>query len=317
MRDDAREIADLREALRAAENAGDTEGMLALLADDVVVMVPSAPVLEGWNACAGFVRSALAGLLARYERRVAYASAEIAVLGDVAYDRGTFSVEIVRKDGGDPDRFAGKYFWLLRRDADRGWRIARLIHSLNEAEERGPVAASAEIETPRLRLSRPRPADAGEVFERYASDPEVTRYLSWPRHRTVGDSEAFVGFSDQEWTRSPAGPYLVRARDTGRLLGSTGLAFEAPDRAITGYVFAKDAWGNGYATEALEAMVQLARRLGVSRLSALCHPDHRASQRVLEKCDFVRDESWTERADFPNLVSGARQEVWCYVRTLA
>jgi ribosomal-protein-alanine N-acetyltransferase len=313
MDDDAQEIADVRAALRAAENAGDTEGLLALLARDVVAMVPSAPVLEGWDACAGFVRSALAGLLSYFERKVEYVSAEVAVLGDVAYDRGTFSVTTARRDGGDRDQATGKYFWLLRRDGGGAWRIARLIHCLDEEGEAGTGIAPLELETPRLRLSCPRPADAQEIFERYASDPDVTRYLSWPRHQSVADTKAFIAFSDAEWARAAAGPYLIRSRETGQLLGSTGLTFEAPDKATTGYVLAKDAWGQGHATEALQAMVGLARQLGVLRLSALCHPDHRTSQRVLEKCGFARDESFSRQAAFPNLAAGAEQDVWRYV----
>jgi RimJ/RimL family protein N-acetyltransferase len=36
------------------------------------------------------------------------------------------------------------------------------------------------LETARLLLRRPTPADAAVIFDRYAGDPLVTRYLSWP-----------------------------------------------------------------------------------------------------------------------------------------
>ena len=129
------------------------------------------------------------------------------------------------------------------------------------------------METARLVLCRPLRSDAAVIFERYASDPEVTRYLGWPRHRSVADTDTFLTFSDQEWQRWLAGPYLIRRRDDGQLLGGTGLGFETAEQAVTGYVLAQDAWGKGYATEALAAMVQLARKIGVMRLYALCHPD--------------------------------------------
>jgi RimJ/RimL family protein N-acetyltransferase len=85
------------------------------------------------------------------------------------------------------------------------------------------------------------------------------------------------------------------------LLGATGLGFESPGEAITGYVLARDAWGQGYATEALRAMVGIARDVGVDHLSALCHPQNLASWHVLEKCGFVRDNNWTGQTEFPNL----------------
>lgn len=172
------------------------------------------------------------------------------------------------------------------------------------------------LETPRLVLSAPVAEDAHEVFRRYASDDDVTRHLGWPKHRTVADTQGFLAFSAIQWEREGAGPYLIWARADGHLLGSTGLGLEPGGQAITGYVFATDAWGKGYATEALSAMVDVATDIGVRRLYALCHPQHRASWRVLEKCGFERDATWNRRLEFPNLAPGIMQQVLCYRRGL-
>ena len=174
------------------------------------------------------------------------------------------------------------------------------------------VKAPLHVETQRLRLSPPEPADAAEIFERYAGDAEVTRFLGWPRHRSLAETEAFLAFSRAEWERWPAGPYLIRSRDDGRLLGGTGFGFETPDQAVTGYVLAKEAWGQGYATEALTAIVDVALEIGVRRLDAFCHPDHRASRRVLEKCGFAHDLARSKQSEFPNLAPGVPQAVACY-----
>jgi ribosomal-protein-alanine N-acetyltransferase len=53
------------------------------------------------------------------------------------------------------------------------------------------VTALERIETSRLVLRRPLLRDASVIFERYASDAEVTRFVGWPRHRAVGDTLAF------------------------------------------------------------------------------------------------------------------------------
>ena len=92
------------------------------------------------------------------------------------------------------------------------------------------------IETTRLVLRKPAQADAGAIFARYASDPEVTRYLGWPRHQTIEQTKSFLAFSEAEWNRWPAGPYLIESLGERKLLGSTGLAFETPAIAATGYV---------------------------------------------------------------------------------
>jgi ribosomal-protein-alanine N-acetyltransferase len=177
------------------------------------------------------------------------------------------------------------------------------------------VNAPETIDTERLSLRRPRLDDADAIFARYASDPDVTRHVGWPVHRSVDDTRAFLEFAHGEWERWGTGAYLIVRREDGALLGSTGLSCETPHRAMTGYVLAPDAWGRGYATESLRAMVDLARRCGIRRLYALCHTGHPASARVLEKCGFTREGTWRRHTEFPNLAPGEPLDVFCYVRT--
>ena len=110
---------------------------------------------------------------------------------------------------------------------------------------------STVIETERLLLKPPTREDTQAIFERYASDAEVTQYLGWPTHTSVQDTEAFVGFSQSEWARWGVGPLLAFDKESGTLLGGSGVVMETADRAATGYVFARDSWGKGYATESL------------------------------------------------------------------
>ena len=176
------------------------------------------------------------------------------------------------------------------------------------------LKAPERVETERLVLRRPRLEDADAVFARYASDPEVSKYMAWRLHDSPSITRAFLEFSDAEWARWPAGPYLVESREDGRLLGGTGLAFETPHRTATGYVFARDAWGRGFATEAVRAIVNITRDLGVVRLYALCHVDHGQSSRVLEKAGFTREGILQRYLEFPNLPSNGPADVWCYAR---
>ncbi|HLY43832.1 MAG TPA: GNAT family N-acetyltransferase [Terracidiphilus sp.] len=173
------------------------------------------------------------------------------------------------------------------------------------------------IQTPRLSLRKPIPADAEAIFRRYAADPVVTRYLSWPTHRSVADTQAFLSWSDEEWRKWPAGPYLVFSRDpVPTLLGSTGLAFKTSAHVVTGFVFAQDAWQRGFATEALAAMVDVAGQVGVKRLEAVCHAGHKASAHVLEKCGFKQEELCREHFTFPNLKPQKKSDVLIYVLNL-
>jgi ribosomal-protein-alanine N-acetyltransferase len=100
--------------------------------------------------------------------------------------------------------------------------------------------APERLVTERLTLRRPRATDAAAILQSYAGDPDVTRLLAWPRHRSIEDTLAFVEWSDQVWRSTPAGPYLILDRED-RVVGTTGLDIETPWRAATGYVLRRDA----------------------------------------------------------------------------
>jgi ribosomal-protein-alanine N-acetyltransferase len=174
------------------------------------------------------------------------------------------------------------------------------------------LCAPATVETDRLVLRRPVAADAPAVFARYAGDPAVTRFLGWRTHTSVSDTQEFLAFCEADWRQSGVGPYLIESREDGALLGSASLRLVSSQQAAAGYILARDAWGRGYATEALHALRGLALRLGVLRLTAMCHPEHRASLRVMQKCGFSREGVLRAHAQFPNLAPGVASDVLCY-----
>jgi ribosomal-protein-alanine N-acetyltransferase len=172
--------------------------------------------------------------------------------------------------------------------------------------------APTGLHTPRLVLRRPLASDAADVFARYAADPEVTRFLGWRTHASVAETQQFLACCDAEWRQSGVGPYLIQLREDGELLGSASIRLLSSEQAVAGYVLARDAWGHGYATEALHAMRGLALRLGVVRLTAMCHPEHHASLRVMQKCGFTREGLLRGHTQFPNLAPGVPADVISY-----
>ena len=124
-----------RDCLQSAENAFDPEPIIALMADDVVLMVPNEPVQEGKSACAAFIRRTLAEQEAWFDRVITYASEEVSTRGEVAFDRGSFAFTVVGKHDPAKTEATGKYFWLYTIAGDGNWRLARAILSLDDPPE--------------------------------------------------------------------------------------------------------------------------------------------------------------------------------------
>jgi ribosomal-protein-alanine N-acetyltransferase len=79
---------------------------------------------------------------------------------------------------------------------------------------------------------------------------------------------------------------------TGRLVGACDLTLEHPGEADLGFIFAREAWGRGYATEAARAMVRAGfEQLGLRRIIATCDVENVASARVLEKTGLRREST--------------------------
>lgn len=133
---DAEAIHAIRQALQDAENAFDGDAAAFHLSDDAVLMVPDFAVQEGRDACASFLRDTLGWLKEHFDRHVTYESAEVSVLGDIAFDRGTFAFRVVPRTGGEQSLTSGKYLWLLRR-TDGHWKVTRIIVSRDDQAEGG------------------------------------------------------------------------------------------------------------------------------------------------------------------------------------
>ena len=75
-------------------------------------------------------------------------------------------------------------------------------------------ALPEQIDTRRLRLRVPNPADADTIFAVYAQDPLVSRYLAWSPHESVAVTRGFIAECLAGWSTGNVctGPVSVRER---------------------------------------------------------------------------------------------------------
>jgi len=177
-----------------------------------------------------------------------------------------------------------------------------------------PLKPPSNWTTPRLTLSPPLPADAGEMFERYARDPRVTRYLGWRTHRDAGETRAFVESTSAGWQTSTVFTWIIRSRESGEFLGGLAVRPETghPYRVQLGYAVAHDHWRKGIMSEALGAVIEWLRaRPEVSRVWAFCDVDNAASAGLLEHLGMTREGVLRRWNVHPNISDGPR-DCACY-----
>ena len=108
------------------------------------------------------------------------------------------------------------------------------------------------LETERLILRRFTVDDAEAMFHNWASDPEVTKYLTWPTHKSVEDSKWFIDFCLGNYPDSAFYNWVLELKDTHELIGNISFVtvLEEVNSMELGWVIGREYWGKGYAPEA-------------------------------------------------------------------
>jgi ribosomal-protein-alanine N-acetyltransferase len=157
--------------------------------------------------------------------------------------------------------------------------------------------APMNMTTKRLRLKPMAQSDAPALFA-ILGDPAAMRFWQRPPIQRLAVVEDMVR---EQIAAAPLCRYWTVWRD-GDAIGSCDLSFISPQdgQAQTGFLFRRDQWGQGFATEAMAAVTRHAfETLGLSLLVARTHVENRPARRLLERLGFVLDR--TEESDAPGI----------------
>jgi RimJ/RimL family protein N-acetyltransferase len=167
------------------------------------------------------------------------------------------------------------------------------------------------FETRRLVLRVPRRTDAQDIFDGYATDPEVPRYMTWRPHTSIDMTRAFLEECIAEWACEGSFNWAITMRDVDRCIGMVSLRISGP-KAELGYALARDNWGQGIMSEAVQALVDWALdQPEIFRVWAVCDVENAASARVMEKVGMAREGILRRWMWHPNM-GGEPRDCLCY-----
>ncbi len=160
-----------------------------------------------------------------------------------------------------------------------------------------------KIETERLILRRFCVEDAQAMYDRWASDPEVTRFLTWPAHADVGVTRQLLSIWTDEYEKPDHYQWAITVKAQDALpVGSIAVVFhdDACRKAEVGYCIGCAWWRQGITSEALSAVISfLFDEVGMERVEARHDVNNPNSGAVMEKCG-MRKEGVLRRADRNN-----------------
>jgi len=144
--------------------------------------------------------------------------------------------------------------------------------------------------TRRLRLRPYRREDYQMMFDNWAGDPEVAKYVNWGAHQSAEITRGLVDM----WVEGYESPTVYRwgIEKDGELIGDISIVTwrEEEQSCEIGYCLCRRFWNQGIMTEALRRVITfLFETVGFHRIQ-LCHDVmNPASGRVMEKCGLQKE----------------------------
>jgi len=158
------------------------------------------------------------------------------------------------------------------------------------------------LETSRLLLRRITAEDAQPMFDNWASDSGVTKFLSWPAHAGVEVTKAVIDSWLPCYKQADYYQWVIVLKENGTepigMISVVNLS-DHIQKAEIGYCLGKQWWHKGIMSEALNAVIDfLFTQVGMNRIEAKHDPNNPHSGGVMQKCG-MRYEG-TTRASFRN-----------------
>lgn len=147
---------------------------------------------------------------------------------------------------------------------------------------------TVELETERLILRRIKSSDAKPMFDNWASDDEVTKYLTWPTHSSVDVSKDVISEWIQNYSDNKFYQWAIVFKDNAdEPIGSISVVHmdDDVDMMHIGYCIGRKWWHQGVTSEAFKEVIRfLIEEVGAKRIESRHDSNNPNSGKVMLKC---------------------------------
>ncbi len=144
-----------------------------------------------------------------------------------------------------------------------------------------------KLETQRLILRRAMLEDAQPMYENWACDPEVTKFLTWPAYSSLDAAKERMEIWTEAYGSNDYYQWMIVLKERNQPIGSISVVSmdDQAQKAEIGYCIGRRWWHCGFMTEALQAVIDfLFDQVGMNRIEAKHDPNNPHSGGVMRKC---------------------------------
>ena len=143
-----------------------------------------------------------------------------------------------------------------------------------------------ELSTERLVLRKLVIDDVNSIFNNWANDPEVTKYMTWKAHKSIEETKQILDIWLKEYKNPKTIRYGIVLKENNELIGAIDVVDYIDNNPEIGYCLSRKYWNKGYMTEACKAVVEYLFAIGYKTILIEADERNIGSNRVIEKVGF-------------------------------
>lgn len=159
-----------------------------------------------------------------------------------------------------------------------------------------------KLETKRLILRKFIKNDTEYMFKNWASDGQVTKYLTWLPHRNINETKQYIEKTIIEYDNPNTYNWAIELKEISRVVGSISVVSQNTSLEIVhiGYCIGKKWWNRGITTEAFKELIRFFfENVKVNRIESRYDPKNINSGKVMIKSG-LKYEGTLRQSDINN-----------------
>ena len=192
--------------------------------------------------------------------------------------------------------------WVLKCDDIRNLQICLRFNGIDTTpkfdNEYINHKGTIELESERLKYRKIRMDDAEAMYNNWASDDEVTKYLTWPTHSDISVTRSVISSWVDSYKNDDYYLWVIEEKEKGELIGTIAVVNKDDDKKQfeLGMCLCKRYWGKRFALEAAHTVMEYLKGLGYKYLIASTEVGNEKCLRAISKenleyCGIEKDGS--------------------------
>ena len=153
-------------------------------------------------------------------------------------------------------------------------------------EHKGTVT----LNTNRLILRRITLDDASNMFNNWASNKNVTKYMTWDGHKSVEETKMIISSWINSYSKETFYHWVIELKEINEVIGTISVVDKKEDvgEVELGYCISEAYWNKGLMSEAVKEVIKFFfEEVKANRVCASHAKENPSSGKVMKKCNMT------------------------------